>query len=310
MKHSMKIPAFLSLIVAVASWGLAPVFIRLLRNAYDPYSQAFIRYLFATLVLVAICTIWFRREFFALLRNPLSLMGLACINIAHQITWTLGCYRASATLAQLIVQVGVIFVILFSYVLFHEERAVILSPLYLIGTTLSLVGVAVVLTGGRDTSGAIGLGTATLLLIPALCWGAYAVWAKHLVTNCHPIPMFAALSIFITLGTGITAFLFGEPSCIARASGQILFLTFISGLLPIAIAHTSFHFAQKYLGAAFSSSCNILSPLLTYLLAALFLDDVPLTLPQWAGAGILLSGTLMVVRKRAAVQSEEDIAPC
>jgi len=297
----------LALALALVAWGMAPVFIRLMRNAYDPYSQAFIRYFFAATVLVAVCLIAYRAEFLTLLRRPGPLLAIAAVNTTHQLTWTLGCYHASATLAQLIVQLGVVFVILFSYLLFREERAVIRSPLYLGGTAVSFLGMAVVVTGGQHSAGAIGIGTAALLLTPALCFAVYVVWVKHLMINAHPIPLFAVLSIFNTLALGVIACLFGRPACLIEASTQITVLAFLSGILPLAAAHPAFHFAQKYLGSAFSSSCNLFSPLLTYLFAMCLLDDAPLTIAQWGGAAALLSGTMMVMRAGHATPPEKDL---
>lgn len=281
------------------SWGMAPVFIRLLRNAYDPYSQSFIRYFLAALILSTVCMVMFRTEFLALLRKPGPLIGIAAINTLHQITWTLGCYRASATLAQLILQSGIIFVILFSFMFFHEERRVIRSALFLVGTVAGFVGMAAVLMGGGHSAGSITLGTAILLLIPSLCWAIYVVWAKHLVMNCHPVPMFTVLSIFISIGAGLLACVFGRPACLVEASGWTTFVAFLSALFPLALAHPSFHFAQKHLGSAFSSSCNLFTPLVTYVLAKMTLDDTPLTLAQWIGGAVLLSGMTLVMRARA-----------
>ncbi len=295
-KGSRRDPALLALAFALFSWGMAPVFIRFMRNAYDPYSQAFLRYFFATVVLTVLCLMLFRAEFFQLLQRPGPLLGVAFFNTLHQLTWTVGCYRASAMLAQMIVQIGVVFVIIFSYLLFHEERDIIRSPLYLAGTLLSFLGMAAVVTGGRDTPGAISLVTFLLLLTPAVCWAVYVVWAKHLVMNCHPVPLFAALALFNTLGTGAAACVLGRPACILESSVGITCVAFLSAVLPLAAAHPAYHYAQKHLGAAFSSSCNLFSPFVTYLCATLFLDDVPLTRLQWVGAVVLISGTMMVVR--------------
>lgn len=294
--QSKRAPALLALAFALFSWGMAPVFIRFMKHAYDPYSQSFIRYFFAALVLTAVCLVMFRAEFFQLLRRPGPLLGIVFFNTVHQLTWTAGCYRASATLAQLIIQIGVVFVIIFSYLLFHEERRVIRSPFYLAGTVFSFLGMAVVVTGGRHTPAAVDALTVALLVIPALCWAVYVVWAKHLVTTSHPVPLFAVLALFNTLGTGLAACVLGNPACVVEASAGITFVALLSGILPLAAAHPAFHYAQRHLGSAFSSSCNLFSPLVTYACAAFFLDDVPLTLLQWSGAVVLISGTMMVVQ--------------
>lgn len=295
MNKSARIPALLALCMAMFSWGMAPVFIRFLRNAYDPYSQAFIRYFFGAASLAVFCLVLHRKEYLGLLRRPGPLFAMAFLNILHQLTWTLGCYHAPATLAQLFVQLGTVFVIVFSFIIFREERGVIRSPFFLAGTALGLSGVAAVVIGGnRAVVGGTDFITTLLLVIPALCWAVYAVWARHIVQTCHPVPMFAALSVYVTLGTGILALVLGRPACMYEAGVKITLITFVSGLLPIAVAHSSYHFAQKYLGSAFCGSCNLFTPLLTYLMAMIVLDDPALTPLQWSGAAALLSGMGLV----------------
>ena len=277
------------------AWALAPVFIRFLRDAYDPYSQSFIRYLGGTLGLLAVCWVRYRPELLRLLRDPRTLVGIALLNVVQQCTWTIGCYGSTATMAQLITKLNVVFVIIFSFFLFHEERAVIRSPFFLVGTLLSFGGGAVLLT--RDAASlAPALDRSTvLLLVTALLWGVYIVWAKHLVANTHPAPMFAVVAIFTTAGLGVTSLLLGDPACMIRAGPRTTAIALISGLLPIGAGHPAFHYAQRRLGSALSSSCNLLTPFLTFVLAMMILDDAPLTPRQWMGAGVLVAGTLLVV---------------
>ena len=70
-----------------------------MKDGYDPYSQAFIRSL-CRVVLTVVCLLMYRTEFLRLLRRPGPLLGIAFFNTIHQVTWTAGCYRASATLAR------------------------------------------------------------------------------------------------------------------------------------------------------------------------------------------------------------------
>ncbi len=295
MNQAQRAKATLALSAAMISWAMAPVFIRVMRGAYDPYSQAFIRYFFGAAPLVILCLTVYRDEFIAVLRRPKAVFGVGCLCTLHQTVWTVGCYSAPATLAQLITQLGVVFVIILSFLLFREERGVVRSPVYLGGTALSFAGLAAVVLGGNRAGGSMGVVAAALLLATAMCWGCYVVWSKHIVTDCHPVPMYAAFSIVTTINTGLIACFFGHPSCIIAAGAGTTAIAFVSGLLPLATAHPAFHYAQKHLGSAFCSSCNLLTPLLTYLFAAFFLDDAPLTAIQWAGVFTLLSGTMAVV---------------
>ena len=163
---------------------------------------------------------------------------------------------------------------------------------------------ATVITGGRNTPGALDALTVVLLVTPAICWAVYVVWAKHLVMNCHPVPLFAVLALFNTVGTGAVACVLGRPACILEATAGITLVAFLSGILPLAAAHPAFHYAQRHLGSAFSSSCNLFSPFVTYVCASVFLDDVPLTLTQWGGAALLISGTMMVVQTGKSISSD------
>jgi len=54
MDGTKRITAFLGLMVAVLGWSASPVMIRFLSDAYDPYTQAFVRYFIGSTALVAI----------------------------------------------------------------------------------------------------------------------------------------------------------------------------------------------------------------------------------------------------------------
>lgn len=293
MNRSALVSSSSALALSVARWSSAPVFIRGLSGAYDPYSQAFVRYASATVVLVALVFLTHRREFLRLLRNPRPVLGIAALNVAQQTFWTMGCYGTRATLAQLITRLSVIFVILFSFFLFREERAVIRSTVYQLGTLLSLVGVAGVLMTNPASLLPVFDGPAVLLLLTALCWGVYIVWAKHIVSDLHPLPMFTVTAILTTFGFALLTVVVGKPASLIEAGPKITAVAFVSGMFPIALAHPCFHFAQKYLGSAFSSSIVLLTPLGTYLLALIFLGERLLP-SQWGGAGMLILGTLLV----------------
>ena len=292
--NARRTTAGIALIVSIVCWALAPVFIRFLKDAYDPFTQAFVRYASASVALVAISWVRFRAEFRWILRHSTPLVGMACLNVFQQSMWTAGCYGSTATMAQLTTKLTVVFVILLSFFLFREERAVITHPLYVFGTMLSFGGVACVLAKNPGSLVPVFDGAAMLLLLVAFCWAIYTVWAKHLVAGMHPVPMFTVLALYTTLGLGMVSCLFGHPATILEAGPRITGIVFVSGLLPIATAHPAFHFAQRRLGSAFSTSCNLFTPFVTYLFAILILADERLTPFQWVGAVVLITGTSLV----------------
>lgn len=289
--------AFWALILSIFGWGSAPVFIRWLGDAYDPYSQAFIRYASAALVLTVICWIGYRREFLAILRNPRGVWGIALVTMFLQTFWTLGCLKtSSATVAQLTSKLSIVFVIPLGYVMFREERTVIRSPSYLLGTVLSLLGLAAVVSRDGDLL-MFRFDTATVYLVMvAVLWAVYTVWARHIVLGVHPVPMFTVMAILVTVGLGVVSLVLGNPATLVTAGVRTAGLAFVSGMFPIALAHPCFHYAQRHLGSAFCSSMNLINPLATFLFSLIILPDEKLLLHQWFGAALLLTGTFLVAR--------------
>jgi drug/metabolite transporter (DMT)-like permease len=86
-----------------------------------------------------------------------------------------------------------------------------------------------------------------------------------------------------------------DVSTLSSAGARNVLIGVISGLIPIALAHPAFHYAQRNLGSAFCSSVALFNPFVTYLIALFIFPDERLILTQWFGAGILVIGTLMVV---------------
>lgn len=294
--------------ICTLGWTFAPVFIRLLRNDYEPLTQGFVRYVFGATFLVTICLVYHRSALFSLIRNPLPVLGISILNTAQQYAWTAGTYGATATTAQLTVKLSIVFVVIFAYLLFREERAVIRNPLYLIGTTLSLIGVAGVLVRDpQDLSQAFSQGN-SLLLFCALTWAIYSVWGKHIVLDIHPLPMFAVVASLTAIGLGTMAVIFEEPSSILDAGTGASVLVAVSGIMAIGGAHPSFHYAQKHFGSAFTNTFTLIMPLTTYCAARVLLPGEKLSMTQGAGAITLLSGTLLIImvenRKRLSEAAE------
>lgn len=291
---SGKMTAVAALFLASFGWALAPVFIRYLSHAYDPYSQMLLRYGTGALTLTAVCLVGFRAEFLRTLKQPRLIVPLAVVIVGHQYVWTLGNYGSTATVAQLTTKLSVILIVVFSFVLFHEERAVIRSPLYLMGTAMSLVGVAAVLAKDRASMMPVFDRYAVFLLLTGLLWSVYVVWAKHLVAGIHPVPLFTVLALWTTGGFVVLAVFLGDWRTVATAGPRMTVVAVASGLIPIATAHPAYHYAQKHLGAAMCSSLNLLNPLMTYAMALFIWPDERLQPTQWAGAAVLLIGTFLV----------------
>lgn len=302
--------AYIALASATAGWAISPIFMRYMKDAYDPWTQAFLRYGFAALILLVISGLWFRPGLKAAFLRPKATLGLAVLNAAMQTTWTFSLYHTTATTAQLITKTQVLMVILISYVLYHEERAVITNPRYIFGTVLGFIGVGGVLLKDPAASLVPSIDLAAyLLLFTSVCWSIYAVWGKHIVKDLHPVPMFTAVAVYTSSIFAVNMALFGEPGDIASAGPGMLGIAAASSVLPIAIAHAAYHYAQRQLGSAFCISVMLVNPAVTNGLALLFWPDESMNCIQWTGAGVLTLGSYFVIQAQRRASSNRCAAP-
>lgn len=301
---------YLAIAAASVSWGLSPVMIRFLSGTYDPFTQAFARYGSACLVLLGISLIWFRAELLQIARKPFGILGLALVNLCIQTAWTFGCYYSKSVTAQLIIKLDTIFVIVFAYLLYREERSVIRNPLFLGGVLLCFCGTAgIIFSRGGGADFHQPLWASALLVLFAFGWGVYSVWGKHLVGNIHPMPLFTVIATLTAMGFAFLAARYGSPGTILRAQRTDQIVLLLSGLLPVALAHCCFLYAQKPLGAAFCSTILLLNPLVTFAAANLLFDDEALAPAQFLAAGFILAGAAAVVRARIAAPPRTAPSP-
>lgn len=294
--HSTRSLSYAALLTATCGWSLSPVFIRLLSGAYDPFTQALIRYLGALAPLLVYSMVAYRADLLRALRRPGATLGLALANATMQTAWTVAIYHTTATTAQLMSKLQIPFIIIFSYLLFKEERTVIRNPLFLVGALLGLIGVSAVLMDDPSAPLIPQVNFAVLLLLyVSVSWSVYAVWGKHAVADIHPVPMFTVVAAYTVVYFAALSLIVGRPGALLSAGAGVNGLALLSGTVPIAAAHCTFLYAQKHLGAAFCASIIMLNPLLTHVLALFLWPDERMIWIQWAGAALLIGGSFMVI---------------
>ncbi|MCX8063700.1 MAG: DMT family transporter [Candidatus Hydrogenedentes bacterium] len=293
--------AIIALALAIGGWSLSPIFIRYLREAYDPYTQSGVRYIGSILFLIPYSYIVYRKELLKAFLSPIPTFLLSLINVFMQSLWTIGIYYSTASLGQILVKIQIPIVSILSFIVFQEERNIIKSWRFIVGSLLALAGSILLVYEPSIVSVLPKIYLATIcLFLSALLWGVYSVYGKHTVANeLHPVPMFAVISIYTTIGLFVLGFLIGEPQKLIQAPTETHTIAVFSGIIPIAIAHSAFHYAQKYLGSAFTNTMLTLTPLTTHGLALIIWRDEALTLIQWTGTIILLTGCMLVVWARS-----------
>ena len=307
---------YFSVVLFTLGWAMTPVFVRFMADSYDPYTQAFLRYASAAVTLCLYTFFAHRKELIKAIKHWRVLVPLSLVVTIMQLAWTVAIYNTTATMAQLVTTLQAPFVILLSFLIFHDERKVIRSPRYLLGTLLCLIGVTGVFMREEGASLRFYIDFALLLLIfVSIAWAVYAVWGRHTARKLHPVAMFTVISVYVSTGFIVTMLLFGDPRTLWTAGMRMNGIAFISGVICIAAAHCGFHYAQVRLGSAFCTSIQLLTPFITHVLALLFWPDEHLLWIQWAGGILLVAGSFLVIRARwfpvqsAPAHSEERPDP-
>lgn len=300
MKLSQNIlvtPASVALFLI--GWALTPVFVRYMSGAYDPYTQAFIRYLSASVALLAYAALYHRKDLKKAFVGWRTLLPMGLLVLCMQTAWMVAIYHTTATMAQLVTTLQAPLVILLSFLVFHEERGVIRSPGYIIGSLFCLAGVTAVFMRDDGESVHFYVDFAMLLLMfVSIAWAVYAVWGRHTAKGLHPVAMFTVISVYVSFGSFFVMCAFGNPETLWSAGLHMNGIAFISGVVCIAAAHCGFHYAQVRLGSAYCTSIQLGTPFVTHLLAYSIWPDEALLWIQWAGGAMLIGGGLLVVRAR------------
>ncbi len=298
-----------SIALFLMGWSLTPVFVRYMSGAYDPYTQAFVRYLSAAAALCAYAYVFYRRDLFLAMRRWRTLAPIGAVVVCMQIAWTVAIYNTTATMAQLVTTLQAPTVILFSFIVFHEERDVIRSPFYIVGSLLCFLGVIAVFM--RDDGEQVRFYVdfaMILLLFVSVAWAVYAVWGRHTAKGLHPVAMFTMISVYVTIGLFFAMCLFGNPAGLPHVGLRMNSIAFMSGVICIASAHCGFHYAQVRLGSAYCTTLQLLTPFITHVLAYALWPDEALLWIQWAGGAMLVTGAFLVIRAKRMQAACPEIA--
>jgi drug/metabolite transporter (DMT)-like permease len=309
---------------AAVIWATPAVFMSWLGDYFDPFTMNVYRYGVAALALVAYTFFRRPRPAFPDARE-LGALGLVLVpSILYQTAWAYALARhlIYPATGSLVIQLSVIVSIAAGYVLFRDERRVILTPRFFAGTVIALVGVAVVILAappGSDTpTTALGAGLAVLA---AVGWGFYAVTIKRAVRRADSQVAFTVVCVYMTLALlaiAVGVALFGPAdSCDLAAALNAPWKANVgivaSGVACIAVAHVLYYVGIRAIGVAVGAMSILTIPAITAVVSFVFLGE---RLGGWqiAFGALVLAGTYLALgaglkaRVTSAPPEREDLA--
>lgn len=279
--------ALIALLAGGVAIGGSPIFVRL--SEVGPMATAFWRVSLALLPFYVMSKVAKEGgETPAGLRDYLILLLPGLFLAADLAAWHLSLHMTSVANATLLTNLAPVFVTLGSWLFFRTR----ITPVFLAGLAIALVGV-IVLKGGPAAIGGGQLAGDATAIVAAFFYACYMLALGHVRSRFSTL----RIMVWTTLSAAVcmlpVALVFEDAMLPTVAFGwaMLIGLAFIShvggqGLVTYALA---------YLPTAFSSLTLLLQPVVAAILAWILLAE-PVSILQAVGGAIVLAGILVARR--------------
>jgi drug/metabolite transporter (DMT)-like permease len=285
------------LIVTVLLWSSAFAGIRSALQSYSPGALILLRFLIASVALIIYALI--TRLRLPDLRDVPALLLLGFFGITvYQAGLTFGEQTVPAGTASFLISCVPCFTALFA-VLFLKER---LSRWGWAGVLLSFIGVTIISFGSG--SGFSFTPDTLLILIAAFSESIYFIFQKNYLSKYNSIELTA-----YTIWAGTLFMLVFAPQLIQQMPVASLASTLsivYMGIFPAAIAYVTWAYTLSHLPASRASSLLNFIPLLSSLIAWIWLREIPSPLAFWGGI-LVIAGVLLVNKRSKQSLKEETV---
>ncbi|MCK4423382.1 MAG: DMT family transporter [Candidatus Omnitrophica bacterium] len=281
--------------VACFLWIWPPIVIKTLSSYFDNFTQNFYRFLAASIVLTIFNLVYHKEEFLKEIKNIKKYILPAIIIFSFQLIWVVGLSTLTPTIGILIGRSSILFIAVFSFIFFKDERNIIKSKFFISGALLAVIGViGVIASKSRIYLKDFNIGAAAILSA-AILWAVYIMVIKKRVKQTEPL---VAAGIILSLSVPlffIASLFWGSLSAVTDVSAGINIILFVSGIFCVGVAN-AFNFKSiKIIGAALSSTFILITPFFTAI-ASYFIFKEILNIQQILFGIILITGCGLLLR--------------
>ncbi len=276
--------------VTLVMWASAFVVIRHVAHDVSPGALGAGRLLVAALVVLPLVV---RRGWVRPDRREWTLLALGGIGWfgIYNLTLNAGERHVDAGTAAMIIQIGPVIVALLAVPLFGER----LHAWLVGGMVVGFAGVAVIARGSSTDADASLIGVALVLVAAAM----YAVGVLTQKVLLRRLPAVQVVFVSFLMGAVICLpFASDLPSIVAAGGAELWWILYL-GVLPTAVAFTTWAYALTHTDAGALSLTTFLVPGIATLVAWLTINEVPPSL-TFVGGALAIVGVLMTRRRPRA----------
>jgi len=288
---------YLRLTCVPVLWGGTFIAGRVISAHLPPATAGFVRFVFATLALLA--ALHFTEGLRAISRiTRRQLLGTMALGATGIFAYNLLFFTALSVLpagrTSLIIALNPVVTLLIAAALLGDR----LSATRWLGVTLALLGVWVVVTRGDLAQITQSLGKGELAMFGAVCaWAVYTLLGRKLLQGLSPVLATLWAAIWGTLFLGLLALRDLPHVHAASFTPEVWAGLVFLGVFGTAVAFVWYYEGLRQLGAARTVVFNNLVPVFGVLLGWLILGE-PLSASLLAGGALAIFGVFLVNRVR------------
>ena len=228
-------------------------------------------------------------------------------NVVAQASFGLAPYYVSASAIGFVLRLSFLFTVVFGLLILAEERLLARKRAFWGGAITSLVGVAAMYYDKLDGTGGLSLGM-MFVLGAAIGTGAYTVSVRYFMSHYSTRQSFGVISLYTSAALVALMLCCGDYGRLWQISLGLWCLLAISALIGIAFGHVLLYQAIQQFGPVVASGVQLVTPFITYLIAAICLGE-RLTSTEWGGGILLIVGGALLVMARLQVEEGLDERP-
>jgi len=286
-------------------WAVGPIFIKYLTGYIDLWTQNLLRYSVA-------CLFWLPFLLFAIKRKRFETkiwrkaLLPAVPNIVMQCLWAGGFYYIGPAFMVLLTKTSIVWVAVFSFILFADERALVRSKRFWLGLALSAIGVVGVMYYKEDFAATKTIIGIIIALATAFAWAIYTISVKIAFKDIASHHGFSVISIYTTAGLFVLALLFGRiGECVTMGSWRWACVV-ISGVTAISLGHVLYYVAIRRIGATIPALVILSQPFIVLAISNIVFGESLNTTQLFFGVALLIGSALAIWAQQHLKQNETN----